>query len=144
MTEPVDRVAGVMALLGRLATVLDAENALLRRMQLAGLAELVAEKETLTIAYERELAALRREPELLGRLSRERRTALEAAIRDFQTKLAASRRLSASARQVLEDIVRLVASTAAPRAGPPAGYGPGRVAPGRQGGALPVALNRRI
>jgi len=144
MNEPADRVAGVMALLARLSTVLDAENARLRRMQLTGLAELIAEKETLTIAYERELAALRREPALLAGLGRERRTALEVAIRDFQTRLATSRRLSASARQVLEDIVRLVASTAAPRAGAPAGYGPGCVAPARQGGALPVALNRRI
>jgi hypothetical protein len=144
MSGPVDQVARVMTLLERLSALLDAEIGLLRRMQLTGLAELLAEKEQLTIAYERELRALRREPEVLGGLAGERRRALEAAIRDFQTRLAASRRQSAAARQVLEDIVRLVAASAAPRAGAPAGYGPACGGPQRQPGAVPVALNRRI
>lgn len=144
MNGPADRVATVMALLQRLSAVLDAEIGLLRRMQLTGLAELIADKEALTIAYERELRALRREPELLGGLAGERRRALEAAIRDFQAKLAASRRLSDSARHVLEGIVRLVAATAAPRAGAAPGYGPGSAGPTCRGATVPVALNRRI
>lgn len=144
MSGPADRIAGVMALLERLTAVLDSEIDLLRRMQLAGLAELIAEKETLTTAYERELRALRREPELLGGLAPQRRAALEAAIRDFQTRLATSRRLGDSARHVLENIVRLVAATAAPRVGASTGYGPASTGPARRPDAVPVALNRRI
>lgn len=144
MSDGLTRVATVITLLRRLGAVLDDEVRMLRRMQLAGLPAVVALKEELAAAYERELTALRREPEVLGALAIDQRRALEEAIRGFQAKLAASRQHNAAARQVLEDIVRLVARSAARHELGGAGYGPVLAAPPLRTGAPPVALNRRV
>jgi len=120
-----ERIALLLGLIEQLCDVMGREAECVRRMAVERMAEVHAEKRLLAEAYEKELAALRRSPELLGGLPLEARRELEEGMRRLQ---AASRRnadLLAAAKMVTERLLRRVseALAAEPRgfAPPPAG-----------------------
>jgi hypothetical protein len=104
--EPLERVAILLALMRQLREALQHETLCLRAMRLSRLEQLQAEQATLDEAYELELRALRRAPEILGALPAGIRAALEAETREVQ----AARRINAEARRaaraVMEALVR--------------------------------------
>jgi flagellar biosynthesis/type III secretory pathway chaperone len=85
MMEALERVTVVMALMRQLQQVMEQEIFVLRGMRLDRLEEIVAEKAALGQAYEAELRALRREPEVLAMLDPAIRAELEHATRDFRS-----------------------------------------------------------
>src|SRR5690606_36120482 len=66
--EPLEQITVLMALMKRLAQVMDHERALLKSMRLDALPDLQDEKVALAEAYEIEVARLRRSPESLASL----------------------------------------------------------------------------
>ncbi|MFP4126406.1 MAG: hypothetical protein ACLFU0_07140 [Alphaproteobacteria bacterium] len=138
MTPPVDKVTIVMTLTRQLTQVMDAETQVLRRVQLAELGELQAEKQSLVDIYEAELAEIRRRPEILGAVHGEIRAELEEATRAFRAAAHRNTRALEAAQTVVERALALIRSSLADSHG----YGPqdGR----HQGGGdiVPFALNR--
>ena len=82
--EPLERVAVLLTLMRELEGVMRQENALLREMKLARLADLQTEKAALAEAYETELRSLRSAPEAVASLPTAVRQSLEQATREFQ------------------------------------------------------------
>ncbi len=84
MPSAVDKITVLMTLTRQLTQVMDAETAVLRRVELAQLGELQAEKQALVDIYETEFAEIRRRPEILGGVHPDTREELEIATRAFQ------------------------------------------------------------
>jgi flagellar biosynthesis/type III secretory pathway chaperone len=133
-----ERIAVVLTLIERLCAVMAEEGDCVRRMAVDRIGELQEEKRALAEAYEKELAALRRAPEVVGALPLEARHELEEGMRRLQ---AASRRnadLLAAAKTVTERLLRRVTEALAielPGAGP---------APGRTGRVVAVSFDRSV
>ncbi len=133
-----ERIAVLLTLIERLCEVMAREGECVRRMAVERLAELREEKRALAQAYEKELAALRREPAAVAALPLEARRQLEEGMRRLQ---AASRRnadLLAAAKTVTERLLRRVTEALAvelPGAGPAAG---------RTGRVVAVSFDRSV
>ncbi len=133
-----ERVALLLTLIERLCEVMAREADCVRRMAVDRIDELQREKRALAEAYEKELAAFRRQPELVAGLSLETRRELEQAMRRLQ---AASRRnadLLLAAKSVTERLLRRVTEALAeePRVVPPP--------PARGGRVVAVSFDRSI
>ena len=138
MTTAVDKVTILMTITRQLTQVLNAETAVLRRVELGQLAELQAEKQSLADVYETELDEVRRRPEILGAVHPVIREELEAATRDFREAAHHNTCALVAAQAMVERALQFIrASLADSRAYGPAGDH-------ARGGAevLPFALNR--
>lgn len=109
--EAFERIAVVMALMRQLEQVLEQEVLVLREMRLDRLKEIVTEKTRLGQAYERELRALRGEPELLASLDPVIRGELERAMRAFAGTAAVNLRALEAARDVVERVMRHIGAS---------------------------------
>jgi len=133
-----ERVAMLVTLIERLCEVMAREAECVRRMAVDRIGELQQEKRTLAQAYEKELSALRRQPEAVAALPLRTRQELEQAMRRLQ---AASRRnadLLLAAKSVTERLLRRVTEALAeePRAVAPP--------PARGGRVIAVSFDRSI
>jgi flagellar biosynthesis/type III secretory pathway chaperone len=138
MTSALDKVTILMTLTRQLTQVMDAESAVLRRVELAELGELQAEKQALADIYEAEFAEIRRRPEILGAVHAEARQELEEATRAFQQAAHRNTLALEAAQAVVERALAFIrTSLADSRAyGPPNGRG-------ETGGEIvPFALDR--
>jgi hypothetical protein len=144
MMEALERVTVVMALMRQLQQVMEQEILILRGMRLDRLEEIVAEKTTLCHAYEAELRALRREPELLAGLDPAMRAEMEHATRDFQARAAANLRALDAARSVVERVMRHIGASleAAPFKPKLYRHGPARTSV--RGQVIALAFDRQI
>jgi flagellar biosynthesis/type III secretory pathway chaperone len=142
--EALERVTVVMALMRQLQQVMEQEILILRGMRLDRLEEVVAEKTTLCHAYEAELRALRREPELLANLDPAIRSELEHATRDFQTRAAANLRALDAARSVVERVMRHIGASLEAAPFKPRLYGNGPARASMRGEVIALAFDRQI
>lgn len=144
--EPLERVAVLLTLMRELESVMRQENALLREMRLARMAELQSEKAALAEAYEIELRALRSAPEVVASLPDSVRLGLEHATRSFQTTVRNNVNALQAGRAVVEGIVRHIGESLATVRPSRAGY-PGVPRPAADPGpnrVIAVAFDRRI
>jgi hypothetical protein len=142
--EPLERAAVLLTLVQALQDVMKRENAMLRSMQLARLGDLQQEKAALGEAYEIELAALRRAPEVVAGLPDHVRRQLELAMRELQRAMRVNIDALRVGREVIEGVVRRIGSCLAARDEQGGAYGrraAGEVAAGR---IIPIAVDRRI
>jgi flagellar biosynthesis/type III secretory pathway chaperone len=138
MTRAVDKVTILMTLTRQLTQVMDAETDVLRRVELAELGELQAEKQSLADIYEAELGEVRRRPEILGSVHAEIREELEEATRAFRAAAHRNTRALEAAQAVVERALAFIRTSLADSHA----YGPqdGRATGG--GEVVPFALNR--
>jgi hypothetical protein len=144
--EPLERVAVLLTLMRELEGVMRQENALLREMRLGRLADLQAEKAALAEAYEIELRALRRAPEVMASLPAHARASLEQATREFQLTARSNVNALLAGRAVVEGIVRRIGDSLATVRPGRGGYA-GAVRPVADAGSarvIAVAFDRRI
>ncbi|WP_169728296.1 hypothetical protein [Geminicoccus roseus] len=144
MMEALERVTVVMALMRQLRQVMEQEILLLRGMRLERLEEVVAEKTMLCQAYEGELRALRREPELLAALDPSIRAELEHATRDFQALAAANLRALDAARSVVERVMRHIGASLEAAPFKPKLYRQGAPRPSMSGEVIALAFDRQV
>ena len=111
MNTAFDKGTLLMTLTRQLTQVLDAETAMLRRVSLAQLGELQAEKQALTDVYAEELHELRTRPDILGALPETMRQELELATREFQAAAARNVIALGAARTVVERVLRMIADS---------------------------------
>lgn len=133
-----ERVAVLLTLIERLCAVMAREGDCVRRMAVDRIGELQEEKRVLAQAYEKELAALRRQPEAMAALPIEARRQLEEGMRRLQ---AASRRnadLLLAAKTVTERLLRRLAEALADE---PSGAVP---PPARAGRVIAVSFDRSV
>ena len=138
MTSAVDKVTILMTLTRQLTQVMDAESAVLRRVELAELGELQAEKQSLADIYEAELAEVRRDPDILGAVHPETRAELEEATRAFQEAAHRNTLALEAARTVVERALHFIRTSLADSQP----YGPQDGRPQGGGEVVPFALNR--
>lgn len=108
-----ERIAVLLALIERLCEVMAREGESVRRMAVERIGELQEEKRVLAQAYEKELAALRREPEALAALPLEARRELEEGMRRLQAAARRNADLLRAAKTVTERLLRRVAEALA-------------------------------
>jgi len=138
MTPPVDKVTILMTLTRQLTQVMDAETAVLRRVELAQLGELQAEKQSLADIYEAELAEIRRRPEILGAVRGEIREELDEATRAFRAAAHRNTNALEAAQTVVERALHVIRTSLADSHA----YGPRDGRPYGGGEIVPFALNR--
>ena len=143
--EPLEQITVLMALMNRLAQVMDHERALLKSMRLDALPDLQDEKVALAEAYEIEVARLRRSPESLASLEPHVRTELHEAMRSFQESVSTNLRALTAAQEVIERVLRNIGDSLA-RGAKNASYGGrGQAEPIEPGGqVISVAFDRRL
>lgn len=144
--EPLERIAVLLTLMRELEGVMRQENALLREMKLARLAELQAEKAALAEAYETELRSLRSAPEAVASLPDDVRRSLEQATRAFQLTARSNVNALLAGRAVVEGIVRRIGESLATVQPARRGYA-GAVRPVEAAAAarvIAVAFDRRV
>jgi hypothetical protein len=144
MMEALERVTVVMALMRQLEQVMTQEILVLRGMRLDRLEEIVREKTVLCHAYEAELRALRREPELLASLDGEIRRELELATRTFQERAAGNLRALEAARTVVERVMRHIGRSLEAAPFKPRLYRHGRAGAAVSGEVIALAIDRQI
>lgn len=133
-----ERIAVLLTLIDRLCEVMAEECDCVRRMAVDRIAEVQHEKRVLAEAYEKELGALRRQPESVGALPLEARRQLEQGMRRLQ---AASRRnadVLLAAKTVTERLLRRVADALAAE---PRGAAP---PPAHAGRVIAVSFDRSV
>lgn len=137
-TSGLERIAVLLTLIERLCDVMAREGECVRRMAVDRIAELQKEKRVLAQAYEKELAALRRRPELLGSLPLEARRQLEEGMRRLQAATRRNADVLLAAKTVTERLLRRVTEALAED---PAGTAP---PPGRSGRVIAVSFDRSV
>ena len=137
MTSATDKITILMTLTRQLTQVMDAETEVLRRVELAQLGELQAEKQSLAEIYEAELAEIRRQPDILGSVGADVREELEIATRGFQEAARRNTMALEAARVVVERALHFIQTSLADNPS----YGPNDGRP-REGEVVPFALNR--
>ncbi len=137
MTPALDKVAILLTVTRQLTQVLEAETDALRRLRLAELAELQAEKQALADVYETEFRMLRSEPEVLGAVSLDAREELEHSTRSFQEAARRNGLALQAAQTVVERALEVIGQslTSSPSY-QPHGLGP------KAGEVVPFALDR--
>ena len=142
VTDAHSRVTMLLTLMQQLREVMQAENALLREMQLGRLRDFQSEKVDLAESYELELRRLRQAPELLTTLDNDTRGQLELALREFQAAVRHNADRLLQARSIVEGVVRVLGESLA---APPDGQRYGTASrPSRDGGrVIAVAFDRR-
>lgn len=133
-----ERVALLVTLIERLCTVMAREAECVRRMAVERIGELQQEKRTLAQAYEKELSALRRQPEAIAGLPLETRRELERAMRRLQAASRHNADLLLAAKSVTERLLRRVSEALAEE--PRAHASP----PARAGRVIAVSFDRSI
>ncbi|HEX2525846.1 MAG TPA: hypothetical protein VHL31_06020 [Geminicoccus sp.] len=144
MMEALERVAVIMTLMRQLEQVMEQEIQILRGMRLDRLQDIVMEKTTLCHAYEAELRALRRQPELMALLDPEVRRSLEQATRIFQAKAADNLRSLEAARTVVERVMRHIGSSLEAGPAKPKLYPQQRTGNAMRGQVIALAFDRQI
>lgn len=137
MSAAVDKITVLMTLTRQLTQVMDAETAVLRRVELAQLGELQAEKQALADIYETEFAEIRRRPEILGAVHPDTREELEIATRAFQEAARRNALALEAARTVVERALSFIKTSLAESHT----YGP-QDARAPRGEVVPFALDR--
>lgn len=137
-TSGLERIAVLLTLIERLCDVMAREGECVRRMAVDRIAELQKEKRVLAQAYEKEIAALRRRPELLGSLPLEVRRQLEDGMRRLQAATRRNADVLLAAKTVTERLLRRVTEALAED---PAGTAP---LPGRPGRVIAVSFDRSV
>jgi len=135
-------VAGILATIERMDTVLREETELVRGARLSEAASLVEAKAALAGTYQRELEAVRAAAGVIGRLLPDRAAELRRALASLQASLALNLAVVGTAKAVAEDMMRSVAEDVA-RRDRPRGYGPAGVATRYAGAPAPVSISRR-
>ena len=138
-----ERAAMLLTLMRELQDVMKRENALLREMQIARLADLQATKSALAERFEAELQALRVAPHVLGELPTEARRELDFGMREFQRCAGANAAALRSSRDLLDALVRRIGDSLATLRPRNEGYGRSAAAP-PSGQVVPVAFDRRV
>jgi hypothetical protein len=138
MISALDKATLLMTLTRQLTQVLDAETDMLRRVSLAGLAELQAEKQALTDVYETELKELRTSPEVFAALDQPVRVELELSTRTFREAVRRNAMALNAAKVVVERVLGCIAQSVVSNPG----YRPGAPA-AHSGEVVPFALDRR-
>jgi len=133
-----ERIAVLLTLIERLCEVMAEESESVRRMAVDRIAELQKEKRALVQAYEKELAALRREPEVLGSVPLETRRELEEGMRRLRAVTRRNADLLLAAKTVTERLLRWVSEALADE--PAAATAP----PGRVGRVIAVSFDRSV
>jgi flagellar biosynthesis/type III secretory pathway chaperone len=133
-----ERIAVLLTLIERLCEVVAQESECVRRMAVDRIAELHKEKRALAQAYEKELAALRGEPEVLGSLPIETRRELEEGMRRLRAATRRNVDLLLAAKTVTERLLRSVSEALAEE--PAAATAP----PGRAGRVIAVSFDRSV
>ncbi len=136
---PLERASILLGLIRELIAVLERENALLRRLDVDGLAELQEEKCALVDAYEAELDHLRRSPELVAALDPAQREALMAAIRELRRVMRINLNALAAAKDVAERAASHIATSLARTAATTRPLPPGASAE-----VVPLGLDRCV
>lgn len=103
---PFERVSMALTVMRQLQHVVIRETQALKEMKLAYLADLKEEKAALAEAYEREILALRKAPEIFAALDQPVRESFAVAARELQATIAANVRALEAARHVVEGVVR--------------------------------------
>ncbi|MFW5832915.1 MAG: hypothetical protein ACOCYE_02305 [Pseudomonadota bacterium] len=138
MISALDKATLLMTLTRQLTQVLDAETDMLRRVSLAGLAELQAEKQALTDVYETELRELRTAPEVFAALDEPVRVELELSTRTFREAVRRNAMALNAAKVVVERVLGCIAESVVSNPG----YRPGGPAV-HPGEVVPFALDRQ-
>lgn len=133
-----ERIALVLTLIERLCEVMAHENDCVRRMAVDRISQLQEEKRSLAQAYEKELAALRRQPEAVGALPIEVRRRLEEGMRRLQATARRNADVLLAAKSVSERLLRRVAEALADE---PGGTAP---PPARGGRVIAVSFDRSV
>jgi len=108
-----DKVEILMRLTRQLIQVMEAEADTARRVKLAELGELQAEKQALSEVYEAEFNELRRAPEILGAVSPAVRAELEQATREFRDAARRNSLALEGARMVVERALHFIQTSLA-------------------------------
>jgi len=103
---PFERISLALTVMRQLQHVVGRETEALRQMKLAPLGDLQAEKSELALAYEREVRALRANPEIFAALDTPVRESFAQAARELEATIAANVRALEAARQVVDGVVR--------------------------------------
>ncbi|MEO1089318.1 MAG: hypothetical protein AAFX81_01690 [Pseudomonadota bacterium] len=138
MTRAIDKITLLMTLSRQLTQIMNAETDMLRRVELADLTDVQAEKQALADVYEIELRELRQQPELLGSASSVLRHELELSVREFQAAARRNALALQAAHTVVERVLVMIGRSLDARPG----YG--AAAPGHKGAEIvPFALDRQ-
>ncbi len=133
-----ERIAVLLTLIERLCAVMAEECACVRRMAVDRIAEVQEEKRLLAEAYEKELSALRRQPELIGSLPVEARRQLEEGMRRLQAAARRNADVLLAAKSVTERLLRRLSESLATES-----HGP-TPPPARVGRVIAVAFDRSV
>ncbi|MGQ0662594.1 MAG: hypothetical protein ACT4P2_03200 [Pseudomonadota bacterium] len=142
------RVNDLLALAGRLITLMNRENDLLRAMQPSRISELVHEKVRLARAYAAKVDELRRAPELFAALDHAVREEILEVTNRFDAAVQANERALRAAKDANERVIKAIVEAASAYTTTLSNYSPRGAVAARQGPdrqpALPVALDRKV
>lgn len=142
--DPLEQVTVLMTLMRRLEQVMDHERGILGSMRLEALPDLQEEKEALAEAYDIELRRLRGQPERLAALEPHVRDQLQAAMREFQERLARNLAVLHGTHRVIEKVLKNIGDSLARTAGGP-GYGAaGQASPDDRARVIAIAFNHQL
>ncbi|MCB2052841.1 MAG: hypothetical protein KDE35_01185 [Geminicoccaceae bacterium] len=130
--EPFERLSVVITVARNLVEILEKETDHLRAMQVEQIDRLQGEKAALADLYAEEVAALRRDPALLGGLDMAVRREFETAMRAAQTAIRRNAQAVDAARHVVEKMIRRLGRSSQAQGGAPA-YGPTGASQGAAG-----------
>jgi flagellar biosynthesis/type III secretory pathway chaperone len=141
------RLRDMLAVVGRLITLMDQESALLRAMRTDQIGQFQEEKSRLAGLYVGMVKDLKRSPELLVAVDAAVRAELASALKRFDQATAENARMIAAARSANERVLRAVISAAQARRAP-AGYAADGAAAKppkpQRSTAISIAVDRRI
>src|SRR5210317_1449430 len=120
--NPKSTATTITEITDRLANLLTSENEILTHRKPRELADTLPEKERLTADYERQMAEIRRQPQMLEGLERTDMQRLRKATHRFQDALEDHRRLVQATKSVTERMIKSVADEVAKRNQPSKGY----------------------
>lgn len=141
------RLRDMLAVIGRLITLMDQESAVLRAMRTDQIGQFQEEKARLAGLYVGMVKDLRRSPELLVAVDAAVRAELTDALKRFDQASAENARLIAAARSANERVLKAVVNAAQVRRAPPGYAADGSAAKPpkpQRSTAMSIAIDRRI
>jgi hypothetical protein len=141
------RLRDILAVVGRLITLMNEESALLRAMRADQIGQFQDEKSRLAGLYVGMVKDIRKSPELLVAVDAAVRAELTDALKNFDEAAAENAQVIASARAANERVLNAVVSAAQKRRAPPGYAADGAAAKPtkpQRSTALSIALDRRI
>jgi hypothetical protein len=143
--EPLERTAVLLTLMRELQGVMQRENALLRTVQLARWQDLQEEKSALAEAYEMEVGALRRTPELVAALSPEVRSDLEQGMRNLRRAMRVNAECLMSGSRIVQGVLRHIGQSLESGSGRETRYRCSRTGAGTgPAKVIPMTLDRQV